>query len=250
MRLTRFYQQKGRLSYNPRKTLSSKRVGLRRFISFDDRFVAVARKLEELILQLSSEKVKVLDVGVGDAVYESIISASTLRKSEIYGIDISKAQLKRAEKYLKEAKVVDLNENKIPYQSGFFDIVIASEILEHVFYPDDLLKETVRVLKPGGKLIITIPNSGSIQLRLSVLFTGSSPLLNYPGNREHIRFFNKGDITKMLNGSRLIGFQGLSSFLFGKWNFPAKVVTPRFLQTFGNRFLPGFALGNLLVFQK
>lgn len=250
MGLTRFYQQKGRLTYNPRKTLVGKRVGLRRFISFDDRFITVARKLEELILQSSSKKIKVLDIGVGDAVYESMASKAALRKTEIYGIDISKTQLKRAKKYLKEARVVDLNENKIPYKSDFFDIVIASEILEHVFYPDDLLKEAVRVLKKSGKLIITIPNSGSIQLRLSILFTGSSPLLNFPQNEEHIRFFNKADILKMVDGLETVYYQGLGSFLFGKWNFPFKLITPRFLQVFGNKYMPSFALGNLLVFQK
>lgn len=225
------------------------RRGIRRLISFDDRFLTVAKKLESLIIK-SPMEVKVLDIGVGDAVYESLLSKEALRKAEIYGVDISDEQLKRAEKFLIELKVIDLNEEKIPFRLGLFDIVIVSEILEHVFYPDKVLKEAVRVLKRNGHLVLTYPNSGSLQMRLSLLFTGTSPLLNYPQNREHIRFFNKAGILKMTNGLEKIHFQGLGSFLFGKWNFPIKLITPRFMQVFANKFLPNLALGNFLILKK
>lgn len=225
------------------------RRGIRRLISFDDRFLTVAEKLESLIIK-SPVKVKVLDIGVGDAVYESLLSKEVLRKAEIYGVDISDEQLKRAEKFLIELKVVDLNEEKIPYKSGFFDIVIASEILEHVFYPEKVLIEAARVLKRNGYLVLTYPNIASLQMRLSLFFTGSSPLLNYTQNKEHIRFFNKADVLKMTEDFAEVGYQGLGSFLFGRWNFPIKIITPRFLQVFGNKFLPGLALGNFLMLKK
>ena len=249
-KLSKFYRQKNRLVYHPRKDLLAERKGIKRFISFDDRFLTVARKLERLIKSFSKKKIKLLDIGVGDAVYESLLSKKSQEMTQVYGIDISKEQLKRGKKYLKEAKVIDLNSEKIPYKDEFFDIVIASEILEHVFYPDRVLAEASRVLKKNGYLILTYPNSGSLQLRLSLLFIGSSPLLNYPANREHIRFFNKANIIKMVKGLEIVQYRGLGSFLFGKWNFPFKIITPRVLQVFGNKFLPNLALGNLLIFKR
>ena len=45
----------------------------------------------------------------------------------------------------------------MPVDSASFDAVLCTEVLEHVPYPWDAIKEMVRVLKPGGKLIISAP---------------------------------------------------------------------------------------------
>lgn len=251
MDLTAFYQEKDRLSYNPKEKYSVKRSGLRAPISYDDRFVTVAKNLNVLIRSIKKSEIKILDIGVGDAVYENLLVKDLLGRVGFYGIDISRKQLTRAKKYLKEARVVDLNKEAIPYQSSSFDIVIASEILEHVFYPEKVLQEAARVLRPNGYLLLTYPNSGALQLRLSLFFTGASPLLNYPINKEHIRFFRRQNILEMIGKSlKLIHFEGLDSFLFGEWNFPIKIITPRILEVLGNRFFPNLALGHFMVFKK
>ena len=250
LNLTKFYSDSRRLAYNP-ASLQVKRSGLRSLISYDDRFTTVAQHLERLIKSFNGEKLKILDIGVGDGIYENILSDCSLGEVEFYGVDISEKQLVRSKKYLKDFKIVDLNKENIPYGSGLFDIVIVSEILEHVFYPEKVLNDSSRVLKNGGYLVLTYPNSGALQLRLSLFFTGHSPLLNYGQNKEHIRFFNKKDILGMITSKvKITHYQGLDSFLFGKWNFPIKIVTPRFLQVLGNRFLPGLALGNFMIFKK
>ncbi|MFN8225316.1 MAG: class I SAM-dependent methyltransferase [Mycobacterium sp.] len=55
------------------------------------------------------------------------------------------------------AKAVVGNALELPYDDGTFDVVIASEILEHVPADDAAIAELVRVLKPGGTLAVTVP---------------------------------------------------------------------------------------------
>jgi len=47
----------------------------------------------------------------------------------------------------------------IPLPSNYFDVVIATELLEHLNRPEKALKEMVRVSKPGGSVIITVPDN-------------------------------------------------------------------------------------------
>ena len=251
MDLTKFYEDKDRLKYNPRENNNIPRFGIKRFISFDDRFITVTHILLAIIKKFNKYPVKLLDIGIGDAVYESMFTQELKSKIDVYGVDVSQKQLKRAKAFIKSGKVINLDNARLPFKDNFFDIVIISELLEHVFHPENILKEAVRSLKYDGFLILTFPNSGSLQMRLSLLLTGNSPLLNYPQNKEHIRYFSKRNVLAMVgNDLKIVEFRGLGSFLFGKWNFPVKIVTPRFLQIFGNRFLKGFALGNLLLLQK
>ncbi len=47
----------------------------------------------------------------------------------------------------------------LPFESGAFDVVLCTQVLEHVAEPAAVLKEIQRVLKPGGKLLLTAPQS-------------------------------------------------------------------------------------------
>jgi ubiquinone/menaquinone biosynthesis C-methylase UbiE len=50
------------------------------------------------------------------------------------------------------------NAQSLPFATASFDKVICSEVLEHLQDPDIALKEIARVLKPGGRALISIPN--------------------------------------------------------------------------------------------
>jgi len=56
-----------------------------------------------------------------------------------------------------KAQVVVGDALALPYPDGEFDVVVASEILEHVPEDDAAIAELIRVLKPGGKLAVTVP---------------------------------------------------------------------------------------------
>ncbi len=66
---------------------------------------------------------------------------------------------------------VNLNQ-KLPYQNNSFDDVILVEVIEHLENPHHIMREIARILKPGGKLILTTPNIANFYSRLYFLKTG------------------------------------------------------------------------------
>lgn len=72
-----------------------------------------------------------------------------------YAVDQSAAALK----YCPQAELrnADIENDGIPYPDGFFDVVYSKSVIEHFHYPERLVKEMYRVLKPGGLAITLCP---------------------------------------------------------------------------------------------
>jgi ubiquinone/menaquinone biosynthesis C-methylase UbiE len=70
-----------------------------------------------------------------------------------------------------EIKRGDLNQS-LPYSSGSFDFITCIEGLEHLENPFNAIREFYRILKPGGKLFLSLPNYLNIERRLRFLITG------------------------------------------------------------------------------
>lgn len=88
------------------------------------------------------------------------LSVMLMRKGcLLYGVDVAPVMVAKAQAKGIRAKVAPAE--KVPFEDEYFNVVIASEILEHVYEPQDLLKEARRVLKPGGLLVGTVPHDKS-----------------------------------------------------------------------------------------
>ena len=90
---------------------------------------------------------KLLDFGCGHKPYESLFNVI-----EYVGLDIEKSGYPNQ----KSANVF-YDGKKIPFNDNTFDSVLASEVFEHIFNPDEVLLELNRVLKKGGNILITVP---------------------------------------------------------------------------------------------
>jgi len=92
-------------------------------------------------------KGRILDVGCGQKPYKNLFDYK-----EYIGIEIDTPENRKNKKadYFYDGKV-------IPFPNDSFDSVITTEVLEHVFYPNEFLKEINRVTKMGGFLLITVP---------------------------------------------------------------------------------------------
>ena len=73
-----------------------------------------------------------------------------------YGVDRSRA----AEKYCPEAElsICDLENDGLPFKDNFFDVIYSKSVIEHFYYPERLVQEIYRVLKPGGLVITMCPD--------------------------------------------------------------------------------------------
>lgn len=136
---------------------------------------ARARKIISVLAKLPVREGRLLDIGCAGGEL-SIAFKETLKAREIFGIDISDSNIRNAILKGITTSKIDVNFEKFPFPDNFFDIVIASEILEHCIVPEHLLSETNRILKPGGYFILTTPNLASYYDRLFLLL-GNQPLL-------------------------------------------------------------------------
>jgi ubiquinone/menaquinone biosynthesis C-methylase UbiE len=107
----------------------------------------------------SSKPKRILDIGCGRGFYLNAFSLFDF-VNEIHGVDINTTYLKKAKKnahdkriHIKKGSVYEL-----PFPDRYFDMIVCSELLEHLDDEQKALIEIKRVLKQNGTLIVTVPN--------------------------------------------------------------------------------------------
>ncbi len=109
----------------------------------------------------------VLDLGFGNGANAKILNDEGIA---VDGVTISESELKIAEGYLRKACLHNL-ENGLPdtLKKETYDAVICSHVLEHICYPDQLLKDIWDVLALGGILVVALPNLMHYKSRLELI---------------------------------------------------------------------------------
>jgi ubiquinone/menaquinone biosynthesis C-methylase UbiE len=128
---------------------------------------------------------KVLDVPTGTG-----ILADRLRKK---GFDVSCCDINPLYFSVPDLKIEigDLNQS-LPYSGDTFDYLICLDGIEHTENPSNAIREFQRVLKKGGKILLSTPNFLNIERRLRFLFTGTFSKIP---SHEVIKNIWNGDIT-------------------------------------------------------
>lgn len=100
---------------------------------------------------------------------------------------------------------------RLPFPSGIFDLILSHEVLEHVQDDAEAVREIVRTLRPGGRLVLFVPNRGypfethGIYWRGKYRF-GNIPLVNYLPRRlrdrlaPHVRAYTRADLRRLFAG--------------------------------------------------
>ncbi len=152
----------------------------------------------------------VVDVGCGGGEH-SLFCAR--QGAAVIALDRDAARLAQTEAKLKDSpahayRAICTDCDPIPLPDGTADVVICTEVLEHVADPSVILAELVRIARPGGHLLVTVPDARSEQL---VAATAPAGYFNEPN---HIRVFEPGELRELMLGAGLeiISEQRMGSF--------------------------------------
>ena len=114
----------------------------------------------------------VVDLGCGNAGF-SVQARERIGCKEMWGVDSDERLLNEAEQKGVKVRKADLN-LRLPFDDGFFDVVLSSQLIEHLFYPVKFMKEVHRILRPNGYAVISTENLASWD-NLIALFLGNTP---------------------------------------------------------------------------
>ncbi|MEW5819939.1 MAG: class I SAM-dependent methyltransferase [Cyanobacteriota bacterium] len=151
------------------------------------------KSFEEVAKRIDSGT-KVLDAGCGLGLLLDYLSQQNTCKT--IGLDISKVAIDEVKNKGHEGYLSNLPE--IPLEDNSVDVVCATELLEHIRFPDDVIKSFKRVCNPQGKIIIVVPNEVLGPLDLSQHYRAYTPenleefLNNYFNNVEIVSFEDRG----------------------------------------------------------
>jgi SAM-dependent methyltransferase len=149
----------------------------------------------------------IVDVGCGDGA-ATLLAAQVNPGHRIVGLDWSADSLRRARSRGLTVVRDEVEPAGLPIASGCADVVVMSELIEHLVDPDSALEETRRVLKPGGALLLSTPNlaawynRGLLALGVQPLFTEVSlrGVFGRPGSQVagHLRVFTSRALIGLL----------------------------------------------------
>lgn len=168
------------------------------------------RKLMMLLATHVDPNSTVIDIGCGDA---SSYAKWIVDQGNLYhGVDVSSNAIDSARNRGFEASLIE-DASKLPFEDASVDVIICVEVLEHLFQPQSALAEAYRILKPGGKMIATVPNVAYWRRRADMAFLGRwNPVgddlsVEQPWRDPHIRFFGEKTFGHMF---KMAGFQIVS----------------------------------------
>lgn len=133
------------------------------------------KRLREYIVSFVPKTNLILDVGCGNG----WVASTFLKKNiKIISLDISITNPKKVLlKFGKDNHTGIVSDAiKLPFKNSTLPVIIASEIIEHTLNPENFINELMRVLKPGGKLIISTPYKEKIKYFLCIHCNQLTPL--------------------------------------------------------------------------
>src|SRR3954469_4778967 len=98
-----------------------------------------------------------LDAGCGDGRYLAALDADLPER--VAGVDLAERILDTARARMPRAELRQANLEAIPFDDGAFDLVLSSQVIEHVLDAPAAAGELARVLRPGGRLVISTDNA-------------------------------------------------------------------------------------------
>ena len=133
----------------------------------------------------------VLDLGCGSGEFTAELARAGAR--DVIGAEVAESAIARArERYpTLDFRLIPVD-GPLPFEDNMFELVWASEVIEHVADTARWLSEVRRVLRPGGRVLITTPSHGRLRLLLGGVESYSDPL------GDHLHLYTRRALESLL----------------------------------------------------
>ena len=156
----------------------------------------------EMLQFLPPDLTRLLDIGRGEGLFGEAVK-EMYPECETWGIEPVAAAAEKA--VLRNDRVIHMSmEDTSELPTTYFDVVTMNDVLEHIAWPEPALAAAKRILKPGGKLILSLPN---VQFLSNVLDLVLKNDWEYRKDgildRTHFRFYTTKSATRLLQAERI-----------------------------------------------
>lgn len=165
----------------------------------DPRYFDGAREDFVDVLPVSIEA-RILEIGCGNGNTGALALAK--KKCATYvGVELFESAARNAKTKLSSVIVGDVESIELPFDEEYFDVLILSEVLEHLIDPSKLLRRLNRFMKPGAIVLASSPNVSHYRVILMLLKGRWDLTDDGVMDRTHLRWFTPSSFAKMFESS-------------------------------------------------
>jgi SAM-dependent methyltransferase len=178
----------------------------------------------------------VLDVGCATGEVGAALKAQG-RAREVVGLELSPAAAAEARYRLDRVVEGDVEAARVPYPDGYFDLLLYADVLEHLKNPWALVARQRRLLRPGGRVVASLPNIGHYSTLLMLLRQQwryeERGIMDYT----HLRFFTRPGVLDLF---RRAGYEQVRLYRRGGEGPKQRLARALTLGYSTDFFIPGF----------
>lgn len=168
----------------------------------NDDYFAKARTGIHPLLPLKADRI--LEIGCGEGA-TLLWVREQLKSSWVGGVELFKNAAEKAQANVDWVAQGDIEAMELPFEENSLDLILCLDVLEHLWDPWTVVCRLSRLLKPGGTLLVSIPNVLHHSVVLPLIFRGRFDYCDEGVlDRTHLRFFTKSTAVELVGTGGLV----------------------------------------------
>ncbi len=157
----------------------------------------------ELVEEVPPGTHSVLEIGCGEGATGAALKAEG-RAIRVVGVELMEEAAAKARRVLDQVLVGNIEHMELPFEREQFDVFILADVLEHFVDPWTQLRRLMVYLKPGGLVIVSLPNVRNWRVVIPLIFQGKWEYQDSGVmDRTHLRFFTRTGMIQLFKSSGL-----------------------------------------------
>jgi 2-polyprenyl-3-methyl-5-hydroxy-6-metoxy-1,4-benzoquinol methylase len=155
-----------------------------------------------IVFELIEDNQTILDIGCSSGNFGSELIER--KGCTVDGIDIDDKDVKLANERLRNAQVLDIENDNLDHLHGKYDTILLMDVIEHLVRPVQTLQKISKLLKPKGRLIFSVPNMAHISVRLDLLSGDLEYRKTGLLDETHLHFYSQKTLLKVLRSANYL----------------------------------------------